>query len=103
MKELRAVQALEPKNIQANLVLGSMLSQSAKEEDLEESLSILDKIDVTDSRQKYLIEMHKGDAYSGLKKTEKALEHWKIALSLMPESDSRYAMLQKRVQSASTK
>lgn len=103
MKELRAVQVLDPKNIQANLVLGSLLSESEKEKDLKESLSILDNIDVTDDRQKYLIEMHKGDAYSGLKQKAKALTHWKTALSLMPESDGRYAMLQKRIQSASTK
>ncbi len=97
LKELRVIQVEDPKNPQINLVLGSILSKSIKEEELKESITLLDKIEGADDKQKYLIEMHKGDAYSGLKQNDKALSHWKTALSLMPESDSRYAKLQQRV------
>lgn len=101
MKELRVIQVENPKNAQVNLVLGALLSKSSKQEDLKESITLLDSIELADKRQKYLIEMHKGDAYSGMKQNEKALSHWKTALSLMPESDSRYATLQQRIKSQS--
>jgi len=101
VKELRIIQVENPKNVQVNLVLGSILSKSTKPEELNESIALLDNIEQADERQKYLIEMHRGDAFNGLKQNDKALSHWKKALSLMPESDSRYAKLQQQIKSQS--
>lgn len=97
LQVLRKVHDEEPENSRANLVLASILSQSDDANDLQEALQLLEQVTKDITVQPYLIHMYRGDAFIRQKNHEEALTNWKEALASMPESDARYADLEKKV------
>lgn len=97
LQELRNIQKEAPDNSRAKLVLASILSQSSDPKELEESLKLLDSIKADPAIQDYLIHLYRGDALIRQKNHEGALASWEQALASMPESDARYAVLEKKV------
>jgi predicted negative regulator of RcsB-dependent stress response len=102
LTELRSIQQQQPDNPRANLVLASILSQSSDPKELDEALALLSKIKDDITVQPYLIYMYKGDALIRKQDHQGALENWKQALATMPESDGRYAVLEKKVMDLTT-
>lgn len=102
LKELRSIQQEEPNNPRANLVLASILSQSSDPKELDEALKLLANIKDDISVQPYLIYVYKGDALIRKQDHQGALENWKQALATMPESDTRYAELERKVMDLSS-
>ena len=103
LTELRALYEQDKNNDRVNLVLGSLLSKSNKEEELKEAISLLTKIKLEEGRSQYLVYLYQGDAYNQLNQKTQALDNWQKALSQMPETDSHYADLQQRISTLSTK
>jgi cytochrome c-type biogenesis protein CcmH/NrfG len=100
-KELRGILKQDPNNARGNLVLASILSQSADAKELEESLRLLAKIPSDASIQRYMIDLYRGDALNHENNPDGALKNWKQALAAMPESDARYAGLEQKIMSLS--
>jgi predicted negative regulator of RcsB-dependent stress response len=97
LTELRSIHQQQPDNPRANLVLASILSQSSDPKELDEALELLANIKDDMTVQPYLIHLYKGDALIRKQNHQGALENWKQALATMPESDARYAVLEKKV------
>jgi len=97
LQTLRTIHEQHPDNSRANLVLASILSQSSESEELNEALNLLSNIKDDITIQPYLIDMYRGDALIRQQNHQGALESWKQALTTMPESDARYAVLEKKV------
>lgn len=96
-QELRTIREMDPTHGRANLVLASILSQSEKQDELKESIQLLDGLAGDDSVQPYLVHMYRGDALMGQNDKQGALVQWKQALDVMPQSDGRYAALEKKI------
>lgn len=97
VQELRHIQNQNPDLARANLVLASILSQSADPKELQEALTLLAKVENDASVQPYLVHLYRGDALIRQQNHQGALESWKQALAGMPASDARYAALEKKV------
>lgn len=104
MKTLQKLREDFPDNVRVKLVTASVLSQQDGEKDLKQALSLLKELSSVkddDNVKPYLLNMYEGDAYIRLKDHKGALEKWKQALATMPPSDTRYKMLQDRIDSIS--
>ncbi|WP_455203487.1 tetratricopeptide repeat protein [Kaarinaea lacus] len=95
--ELRELQKIDPDNSRVNLVLASILSQSTDTKELEESLTILEKVSADETVQAYLVHMYRGDAMIRQQNHEGALAQWKLALETMPQTDARYSVLEQKI------
>jgi len=94
-----------PEHVRVKLVTASVLSQQDDEKDLKQALSLLGELAKLhdDAEVKpYLVNMYEGDAYIRLKDHKGALKKWKQALATMPPSDTRYKLLQNRIDSISS-
>ena len=101
--ELRDMRKINPEHPRVNLVLSSILSSSDKDEDVKESLSILDMLTSDDSVQQYLVQMYRGNAMIRQQNHEGAMAQWAEALKGMPEADNRREMLEKRLDDLTSK
>jgi len=93
-----------PDHVRVKLVTASVLSQQQDEKDLKKALTLLGELEKVkdDNVKPYLVNMYEGDAYIRLKDHKGALQKWKQALAAMPPEDSRYKMLQDRIDSISS-
>jgi len=93
-----------PEHVRVKLVTASVLSQQEDEKDLKQALSLLGELSKSKDEEvkPYLVNMYEGDAFIRLKDHKGALEKWKQALATMPPSDTRYKMLQDRIDSISS-
>jgi len=97
LTEMRELQKSNPDNGRINLILGSILSNSNDQENVKESLTLLDKASGDKTIQQYLVHMYKGDALIRMQDHQGALEQWKLALKDMPPADNRRARLEQRI------
>jgi cytochrome c-type biogenesis protein CcmH/NrfG len=97
LTEMRSLQKENPENGRINLILGSILSNSNDQENVKESLTLLDKASGDKTVQQYLVHMYRGDALIRMQDHVGALEQWKLALQDMPPADNRRARLEQRI------
>ncbi|MGD8559589.1 MAG: hypothetical protein PVF34_05385 [Gammaproteobacteria bacterium] len=101
--EMRALKEKNPEHGRINLILGSILSRSGDQEEVKESLTLLDKAGEDKTVQQYLVHLYKGEALIRMQDHAGALKHWKAALENMPPADNRRARLEQRISELSTK
>jgi len=104
LETLKKLNAEFPEHVRVKLVTASVLSQQQDEKDLKKALKLLTELEkVKDENVKpYLVSMYEGDAFIRLKDHKGALEKWKQALAGMPPEDTRYKLLQERIDSISS-
>ena len=94
---MQAMRKEQPNDGRTNLILVSILSRSNDQNNLKESLSILDKLSQDKTVTQYLVNLYKGDSLMRMKDQAGALKYWKLALKDMPASDNRRAIVEQRI------
>jgi predicted Zn-dependent protease len=103
LTELREMQKQDAENGRVNLILAQVLSSSDKEEDVKESLTLLDQLSKDKTVQQYLVHLYRGNALIRKQDHEGALKQWQESLKTMPEADNRRAMLEQSIGDLSMK
>lgn len=103
LMELREMHKQDAENARVNLILAQVLSSSEKEEDVKESLTLLDKLSKDKTVQQYLVHLYRGNALIRKQDHEGAMKQWQESLKTMPEADNRRAMLEQSISDLSMK